>query len=142
MSVHKKIQPNLSSRLAGYREHIYIYSNVLFYYMDMFINEFYGRLYANNMQIWILGFKNVVSRVCKLYCDLVWFNEQLFWNLTPLFSRFAVSYVLGFVYMYWSYCTMLEYSFKLVLNIATFKVIFKLQSVILCENVLRQSGDL
>ena len=29
LSVHKKFQPNRSSRLAGYREHIY--TNVLFY---------------------------------------------------------------------------------------------------------------
>ena len=34
MSVHKKIQPNRSSRLAGYTQHIYIYMNVLFYYID------------------------------------------------------------------------------------------------------------
>ena len=32
MSVHKKIQPIRSSRLAGYRQHIYM--NVLFYYID------------------------------------------------------------------------------------------------------------
>ena len=31
-SVHKKFQPNRSSRLAGYRQHIY--TNVLFYYID------------------------------------------------------------------------------------------------------------
>jgi len=30
LSVHKKIQPNRSSRLAGYRQHIYM--NVLFLY--------------------------------------------------------------------------------------------------------------
>ena len=35
MSVHKKCQPNRSSRLAGYRKHIYIYTNVLFYYIDV-----------------------------------------------------------------------------------------------------------
>ena len=35
MSVHKKFQPNRSSRLAGYRQHIY--TNVLLYY----INNFY-----------------------------------------------------------------------------------------------------
>ena len=38
MSVHKKVQPNRSSRLAGYRQHkyiyIYIYMNVLFYCID------------------------------------------------------------------------------------------------------------
>jgi len=33
MSVHKKIQPNRSSHLAGYRQHIYIY-DVLFYFRD------------------------------------------------------------------------------------------------------------
>ena len=32
MSVHKKIQPNRSSRLAGYTQQIY---DVLFYYIDM-----------------------------------------------------------------------------------------------------------
>ena len=32
MSVHKKFQPNRSSRLAGYREHIYIrITNVFFF---------------------------------------------------------------------------------------------------------------
>ena len=31
MSVCKKIQPNQSSRLAGYTQLIYIYTNVLFY---------------------------------------------------------------------------------------------------------------
>ena len=35
LSVHKKFQPNRSSRLAGYRQHIY--SNVLFYYIDKYI---------------------------------------------------------------------------------------------------------
>ena len=34
MSVHKKFQPIRSSRLAGYRQHIYIYTNFLFYYID------------------------------------------------------------------------------------------------------------
>jgi len=32
MSVHKKFQPNRSSRLAGYTQHIYM--NVLLYYID------------------------------------------------------------------------------------------------------------
>ena len=32
MSVHKKIQPNRSSRLAGYREHIYIYECLVLLY--------------------------------------------------------------------------------------------------------------
>ena len=35
MFVHKKVQPNPSSCLAGYRQHIYIYKNVLFYYIDI-----------------------------------------------------------------------------------------------------------
>jgi len=33
MSVHKKIQLNRSSRLAGYRQHLHM--NVLFYYKDL-----------------------------------------------------------------------------------------------------------
>ena len=32
MSVNKKFQLNQSNRLAGYRQHINIYTNVLFYY--------------------------------------------------------------------------------------------------------------
>ena len=36
MSVHKKIQPNRSSRLAGYTQHIY--TNVLFYYIVCYIS--------------------------------------------------------------------------------------------------------
>ena len=35
MSVHKKFQPNQSSRLAGYTQHIY--TNVVFYYIDRFM---------------------------------------------------------------------------------------------------------
>ena len=38
MSVHKKCQPNRSSRLAGYRQHIY--TNVLFYVDDKNIAEY------------------------------------------------------------------------------------------------------
>ena len=34
LSVHKKVQSNRSSCLAGYGQHIYIYTNVLFYYID------------------------------------------------------------------------------------------------------------
>ena len=37
MSVQKKFQSNQSSRLAGYREHIYM--NVLFYYIDKQTNR-------------------------------------------------------------------------------------------------------
>ena len=37
MSVQKKFQSNQSSRLAGYREHIYM--NVLFYYIDKQTNK-------------------------------------------------------------------------------------------------------
>ena len=32
MSVHKKIQPNRSSRLVGYREHIYIRMLIVLFY--------------------------------------------------------------------------------------------------------------
>jgi len=37
MSVHRKFQPNWSSRLSGYTQHIYIYTytHFLFYYVDM-----------------------------------------------------------------------------------------------------------
>ena len=50
LSVHKKIQPNLSSRLAVYTQHIY--TNVLFYYIDR------CRMYLTN---WILEFQNFIA---------------------------------------------------------------------------------
>ena len=34
VSVHKKFQPNRFSRLAGCTQHIHIYTNVFFYYID------------------------------------------------------------------------------------------------------------
>ena len=34
MSVHKQFQPIRSSRFAGYKQHIYIFTNVLFNYIE------------------------------------------------------------------------------------------------------------
>ena len=43
MSIHKKFQPNQSSRLTGYREHIYE-CLVLLYRFDVFVNSLNSRL--------------------------------------------------------------------------------------------------
>ena len=52
MSVHKKYQPIRYSRLAGYRQHIYM--NVLFYYIDKLLLSFSLRRLFNE----ILSFSN------------------------------------------------------------------------------------
>ena len=66
MSVHKKFQPIRSSRLAGYRQHIY--TNVLFYYIDIYATSdlqtpslgYFFDLLKSVRQVWKVRKKNLL----------------------------------------------------------------------------------
>ena len=82
MGVHKKVQPNWSSRFAGYKQHIYIY-DVLFYYIDktFVIVEFF----VSKMFI-IQGTVSVILSYPPCIKDNAWFTnltltDQIMWKI-------------------------------------------------------------
>ena len=76
MSVHKKFQPNWSSRLAGYTQHIYIYTIVLFYYID-YICIFVLFVYISLCVIHDVF--TCIIHVIMMYVYLLTYTIQIYW---------------------------------------------------------------
>ena len=75
MSVHENFQPIQSSRLAGYRQHIYIY-DVLFYYLDV-SKLLQVKLAMMSFYVYILRRISSLAAVGYQFCKLFNLSKQV-----------------------------------------------------------------
>ena len=67
MSVHKKIQPNRSSRLAGYMQHIYIYNRLVLLYRLFKITHGDICSFKHNFYSFIQRLNSIFERIGSLH---------------------------------------------------------------------------